>query len=1740
MPDQISTLTLGVDSTPVERAEDQLDRMAAAGVRAERSADQLATSFKSVGGAVAEQARAQAQAQASQSALLSSAAAGLRQAQQASTSAAQAFQSSVSGVGAATKQTADAMQQLSRAQLDLQSTSAAVATAAVRVTAAQEAYNRALSVGPQRLQDMAAASARLLAAQAGLAQTTARQEQSQVAVAAATTRYVASMGAAAQQTKLTANQAQQLGFQLNDLFVQIASGQSPLTALIQQGSQLSGTFGGIGGAIKGVAKLITPTVALFGAAAAAVTAVTLGYKQGAAESDAYARALILSGNAAGTTTGQLNELAKAQAAFAGTQGKAAEVLTQLAASGQVAGAELKKAAAAAIALERAAGPAADATAKKFIELGKDPLKALIRLNEAENFLTKSVYETVKALEKQGKSAEAATVAQNAYAEAILGRAGQLATRLGYIESAWLAVQDAAGRAWNAMLNIGREDTLEEQLKKTNAQITAQQQNLAVLANLRPTSQTRYLGGGSSDNFASLEGQRGAINRSLLNQVEGAAAARANAIAIKKQIEADSKPKGGGGQSPYAGLISDLRKLQQTQEEELATGGQISDARKLQISLIDQLSDKAEKLTFAQRQQVAGEIQVRVATQERIDFQRQELKAAQEIATARAAARQNEQQGIDAYIQREQQAAEASLSSLRDRAEGLELEERAVQVAASSNISLAEAIEQVTIARLREKQAGFNDTAEGQSQAAAIQREIELRERLLGTLATKAAREGGERSAKELQAAFERAYNEISQGLTDALIQGGKSGFDYVKGLFRNLVGRIVLEPFVKPIAGVLAGVTGGGSAFAADATVGQSAFGQAAQGATLFSAGKTIYEGFASGFASVGAQAQSLFSSTFGSGATYSANAATIEAQAGLSGYYGAGSTGAAVGANGAGAASTFGVAAQYAAGVAAGIGIGRGISGGFSAFGGSGNSAVNLGTAIGTAILPGLGSAIGGAIGGLVNRTFGRAAPQVESRFVEGSISGADFSGSTVTNILEKGGFLRSDKRSQQTEAITGDLDKALDAGARQLSELAAKYGQALGLPVEELAKISSKISVQITDDADANAKAIEAALKQYAEALLGTFAQDVEPLRNAGETVAQVIERVGGNLLQVNATLEQLGIAAIAASLDGGKAATALSALFGGASTLASAGASFVQKFTTEAERADRATAQITEALSDLGLGLPKTRDEFRALVEAQDLTTESGRQAFAALLGVSDAFDALQAAAGDSARALSDVVQERRGLEEQLLQLQGNTVELRNREREALDGTVVALGKTNREIYDQIVALEDQAAALEKQTEAAQEAARAAEDIAARQRAIASGVDAVIEDFLSGRDLANFFASRIDEILDAGGVEGPTVEEILGSTRDDVVRLWGDVDDAGKEAILNAYRTWQQLDELINGTARAVAAFRSGSFADQIEQARLASLDPTARIARLRSTEATLFGQLDTTSDPVGVAERLTGVITTRLAEEARLQTEVGDSTLDSLRKQLDAAKALRDVAAGLPQFVASLKFGDLSPLSARQQVDEARRLFESTLVRAQGGDETAASLLQTNAQAFLQEAASAFGSDGRFAAAFERVTGSLDAFAAQFGEQADPQIAALEAQLAADETTAENTGEMLAALLRIDESLARRSGAIVESTTIAGTDAITGTAAGDALTTTTPIVLPPVVDFSQRTDDLFRAMLDRLTNVQTNTTRLQTLVELQGSELQATREGFTALNTRAIALEGVQTSILQQITNGRQPA
>jgi lambda family phage tail tape measure protein len=318
-----------------------------------------------------------------------------------------------------------------------------------------------------------ASDAQLKAADAALstieAYKTQQAEARKAADAARTAAAITSAQQAAQgnSAKLTAFQMQQLSFQLNDLFVQIASGQSPLTALVQQGSQLNGTFGGLGGTMRALSTLFTASRVIFGGVAAAVAGIGYAAIEGQKQSAELAKAIALTGNAAGITEGKFNSLTAEVAKSANvSMASTRDILQSLVASGRFSGEALGETAKAAQLMSKATGQSASDVVKQFVGMTDGVAKWAETTNKSYHFLTAAQLDYIKTLEETGNQQKAIEVTMSA----LNGRLTQVTSNVGLLERAWGGVKRAASDALDAMLAIGRTTTVEDQLGKLNKQI----------------------------------------------------------------------------------------------------------------------------------------------------------------------------------------------------------------------------------------------------------------------------------------------------------------------------------------------------------------------------------------------------------------------------------------------------------------------------------------------------------------------------------------------------------------------------------------------------------------------------------------------------------------------------------------------------------------------------------------------------------------------------------------------------------------------------------------------------------------------------------------------------------------------------------------------------------------------------------------------------------------------------------------------------------------------------------------------------------------------------------------------------------------------------------------------------------------------------------------------------------------------------------------------------------------------
>lgn len=315
-------------------------------------------------------------------------------------------------------------------------------------------------------------------------------------------RFNADLNKTGMTAKATAAALRGVPAQFTDIAVSLQGGQAPLTVLLQQGGQLKDMFGGVGPAAKALGGYILGLVNPFTVAAAAVGVLGLAYYQGSKEQDAYRLSLVTTGNAAGTTTLALAEMAKRVSGTVGTTADAAAALAQLAGTGKIASSSFEQIATSAIAYEKATGKAVSETIAEFVRLADDPVKAVAELNNKYNFLTASVYEQVRAAQEMGEKEAAAAIAQEAYAKALSERSATMKANLGTLEKAWNDLAGAAKSGWDAILGIGRESNSGPDVKAIQQKINY----------LKSTLDTGYEDDNARERIASLQAELDAYDK----------------------------------------------------------------------------------------------------------------------------------------------------------------------------------------------------------------------------------------------------------------------------------------------------------------------------------------------------------------------------------------------------------------------------------------------------------------------------------------------------------------------------------------------------------------------------------------------------------------------------------------------------------------------------------------------------------------------------------------------------------------------------------------------------------------------------------------------------------------------------------------------------------------------------------------------------------------------------------------------------------------------------------------------------------------------------------------------------------------------------------------------------------------------------------------------------------------------------------------------------------------------------
>lgn len=594
------------------------------------------------------------------------------------------------------------------------------------------------------------------------------------------------------------------------------------------------------------------------------------------------------------------------------------------------------------------------------------------------------------------------------------------------------------------------------------------------------------------------------------------------------------------------------------------------------------SDVWSKFSNTQRATVAALFENKIASEQSAEAAKTLAKANLDAAASREKYITSLATGIDkikADIAAQQEATERMGLSKEAIAEldASKLEMLATDLELQAIKAMDRNLDQQTYNALKKQAVAYRELAKAKQGAAAKEVALDLEK-------------ANADAAQKAQDDWQKASDSINQTLTDALMRGFESGKDFAKNLrdtvinmFKTMVLRPVISAIINPISGALTGAMG--LAGAANAGQGGGGLSTVASGASLLG-NSAIGMGFSGAWGAGGG-----LMSTLGAGTSLLGSGAIGSGLGVIAGALGPIAIGIAL-------LSSFikkstphmGGASSYsdAAGLAAGSDLYQTV--GF-------RDSRKYDDAVSTSLTNNVARAIGMALDSTAT-AFGKTAGyEITTAFADDSSK----DGAWGSLIIKQMGKSVLDWRDTQTSDWAPREFADGEAGMKEyLAAAALTARDALSMAIGEV------------DWARDMLKALGDS------PTLEGLAQAVDQINMAAVAVGKMRQNLVGFADATDATISAL----VKAS--------------GGMDSLVASASTYYDRFYSDAEKTANATRDITDALAAVGLQMPQTDAQFRALVESQMALGESGAAAVAALFGVSGAFADLTASAYEAAEA------------------------------------------------------------------------------------------------------------------------------------------------------------------------------------------------------------------------------------------------------------------------------------------------------------------------------------------------------------------------------------------------------------------------------------------------------------------------------------------------------------------------
>ncbi|MDK2122604.1 tape measure protein [Parachitinimonas caeni] len=475
------------------------------------------------------------------------------------------------------------------------------------------------------------------------------------------------------------------------------------------------------------------------------------------------------------------------------------------------------------------------------------------------------------------------------------------------------------------------------------------------------------------------------------------------------------------------------------------------------------------------------------------------------------------------------------------------------------------------------------------------------------------------------------------------------------------------------------------------------------------------------------------------------------------------------------------------------------------------------------------------------------------------------------------------------------------------------------------------------------------------------------------------------------------------------------ALAGLAGGLDSLTKQLNNYYQNYYSEAERTAKTTEQLTGEFSKLGFGLPQTRDEFRKLVEAQDLTTESGRDTYAQLLKLADGYaqiskvaEAPKAPVIDNSRA------------DQAAQQAADDARKRAEDLAALmsqiDSELAALGQTgaaqkladiNRKFAETSRQLIDLGGATEANIDKLKRLQQAGIDALGietwRQLAGAqghsTGVQAYDRDQAQGR-----YDRAMTGLWASFGADAARLQAWLLSTGQSWEQAagsyWATLNAQQKQAVILAGEAKTQYLEAVKAQFDSQLELVK-ALNDELESVKTLVRGIDNDIAQIE-IDAGTRSKTDWQTSQLVLARQVWNAARAggNTAEIVNSSQEYQHLLLERYQAEKDLLQKQREFAAQLGDYLKSLKTGELSPLALEQRLAEASSQANALITKARGGDVEARGKVQGAIDTELKLGRDYWGNTTGYGNLFGGREADLLSLGADARSDAERQLAALQ--------------------------------------------------------------------------------------------------------------------------------------------